>query len=183
MPRPRRGRDPPTTYNPREAFAPFAVDPQPSAYRSASGVPGPAYWQNRANYVIRATLDPASHSISGTIQIRYTNNSPDTLDVLWLQLEQNLYRPESRGYLSVGGRHGAMGLAGVPHGFTQGMILDSVQVGDRGRTVAVKPLVNDTRAQVRLPTPLAPGATAMLADRYHYTDPEGAVGRPQRLDG
>jgi hypothetical protein len=159
-------------YDPRETFAPFAIDPAPGPTRSASGLPGQAYWQNRADYSIAARLDPAAHSISGTVRIRYTNNSPDTLDVLWLNLEQNLYRPESRGNLSVGGRHGAMAAAGVPRGFTDGMNLDSVQFVEGGRAVAVQPLISDTRAQLRLPAPLAPGASATLQIAYHYTIPK-----------
>ena len=87
----------PTRYDPRETFAPFAIDPAPGLTRSANGLPGLGYWQNRADYSIAARLDPATHSIRGTVEIRYTNNSPDTLDVLWLNLEQNLYRADSRG--------------------------------------------------------------------------------------
>ncbi|HWI75546.1 MAG TPA: hypothetical protein VNS53_00500, partial [Sphingomicrobium sp.] len=75
---------PPSTYNPRETFAPLDFSPAVNRYRSGSGLPGPDYWQNRADYVINARLDPATHSISGTVRIHYTNNSPDTLDVLWL---------------------------------------------------------------------------------------------------
>src|SRR6188472_2496404 len=106
------------TYNPRDTFAPLDFDPPVNAYRSGDGTPGPAYWQNRADYTIDARLDPATHSISGTVRIRYTNNSPGQLDVLWLQLEQNLYTPESRANLSLGGRPGA--LSEVPGGFSGG---------------------------------------------------------------
>jgi hypothetical protein len=157
-------------YQPRETFAPLDFYPPPSRYRSADGTPGPDYWQNRADYVIRAALDPASHSISGTVQIRYTNNSPGTLDVLWLLLEQNLYRPDSRGNLSLGGRPGS--LSEVPQGFTQGMVLDDVRVTAGGVTRAVQPLVSDTRAQLRLPAPLAAGGKAVVDIRYHYTVPK-----------
>ena len=159
-------------YDPRETFAPLDFGQAVNAFRSASGVPGPRYWQNRADYTINAALDPATHAISGTDEIRYTNNSPDTLDVLWLQIDQNLYRPESRGNLSLGGRHGAMSDAGVPQGFTQGMILDDVRVTAAGRTSSVQPLISDTRAQLRLPAPLATGAKAVVRIRYHYTVPK-----------
>ena len=53
--------------------------PGPNRYRSASGVPGPDYWQQRADYRINASLDTATTEISGAVEIRYTNNSPDTL--------------------------------------------------------------------------------------------------------
>src|SRR3546814_6153908 len=66
-------------------------------------MPGPDYWQNRADYAIRATLDTKAKAIRGTVRIAYTNNSPDTLDVLWLHLEQNLYKADSRGYMDAGG--------------------------------------------------------------------------------
>jgi hypothetical protein len=158
------------TYNPRETFAPLDFTPPVNAYRAADGTPGPAYWQNRADYTIDARLDPATHAISGTVRIRYTNNSPGTLDVLWLLLEQNLYKPDSRGNLSLGGRPGA--LSEVPGGFTGGMNLDDVRVTVGGNTVAVQPIVSDTRAQLRLPAPLATGGTAVVDIRYHYMVPK-----------
>jgi hypothetical protein len=150
-------------YNPRETFAPFDMGQPVNSYRSANGLPGPAYWQNRADYAIRATLDPAAKTIRGSVVITYTNNSPDPLDVLWLQLEQNLYRPGSRGALAQGG---------APAGATEGMILDSASVNG----LAVAPLISDTRAQLRLPRPLVPGGKAMVAIRYHYTIPSDDFG-------
>jgi hypothetical protein len=71
--------------------------PGPNQYRSADGSPGPEYWQQRADYKITATLDTTTRWISGSVQIHYTNNSPDTLRYAWLQLDQNLYRPGSQG--------------------------------------------------------------------------------------
>ena len=62
-----------------------------------AGRPGPRYWQQRAAYTIHVSLDTATHLLSGTTTIRYTNNSPDTLRFVWLHLEQNLFRPDSRG--------------------------------------------------------------------------------------
>jgi hypothetical protein len=161
---------PVSTYNPRETFAPLDFYPPPNAYRSGDGTPGAAYWDNRADYTIHAALDPATHSISGTVQIRYTNNSPSSLDSLWLLLEQNIYKPESRGNLSLGGRPGV--LSEVPQGLTQGMILDDVRVTVGKRTVTVQPLVSDTRAQLRFPAPLPHGGKAVVDIRYHYTVPK-----------
>ena len=83
-----------------DPFYPIDPDrhlPGPNEYRSAAGRPGPAYWQQRADYTLTATLDTAAQSVSGTVTLRYTNNSPDTLRALWLQLDQNLYRPGSKG--------------------------------------------------------------------------------------
>jgi hypothetical protein len=160
----------PSRYEPRETFAPLDFYPPPNRYRSADGTPGPAFWQNRADYTIRAALDPAAHAISGTVQIRYTNNSPDKLDVLWLLVEQNLYKRESRGNLSLGGRPGS--LSEVPQGFTEGMIFDDVRVTVGKRTATVQPLISDTRAQLRLPAPLSTGGKAVVDIRYHYTVPK-----------
>ncbi len=66
--------------------------------------PGPKYWQNRADYTINATLDTTRHRISGSVLITYTNNSPDTLPFLWLQLDQNIYRADSRSVSYLGSK-------------------------------------------------------------------------------
>src|SRR5437588_4910120 len=71
--------------------------PTPTLLREGSGAPGSRYWQQRADYTIRASLDTATHTIAGAETIRYTNNSPDTLHYLWLQLDQNIYKAASRG--------------------------------------------------------------------------------------
>src|SRR3989441_8248921 len=71
--------------------------PTPTLLREGSGRPGPRYWQQRADYTIRAGLDTATHVITGSETIRYSNNSPDTLTCLWFQLDQNIYRANSRG--------------------------------------------------------------------------------------
>src|SRR5437764_30500 len=71
--------------------------PNPEERRECAGTPGPRYWQQRADYTIRATLDTATHTIAGSETLRYANNSPDTLHYLWLQLDQNIYKANSRG--------------------------------------------------------------------------------------
>lgn len=156
-------------YNPTETFAPFDMAQPASVYRGADGRPGPSYWQNRADYQLRVTLDPVAKTISGTATITYTNASPDPLDTLWLQLDQNLYKPGSRGALSRGG---------APGGSTEGMVLDAVGVSVAGgKATAVTPLVTDTRAQLTLATPLASKAKAVITIRYHYRIPEAWGGR------
>lgn len=156
-------------YNPRETFAPFDMGQPVDVYRGGDGRPGPSYWQNRADYQLRVTLDPIAKTISGNATITYTNNSPDQLDVLWLQLEQNIYKPGSRGGLSRGG---------APAGATEGMVLDAVSVAvGGGKATTVTPLVSDTRAQVSLATPLASKAKAVITIRYHYQIPEAWGGR------
>ncbi|HZH40641.1 MAG TPA: hypothetical protein VFD85_06505, partial [Gemmatimonadales bacterium] len=81
--------------------SPFrALDlPTPGRVRSASGAPGPEYWQQRADYVIRATLDTAGSLLRGTERIHYENHSPDTLAFVWVQIEQNIFAKNSITYL------------------------------------------------------------------------------------
>src|SRR5690606_9479545 len=73
---------------------------QGNVYRTASGKPGPEYWQNSADYNLEATLDDKTHTVSGNVTIHYTNNSPETLDFIWLYLEQNRFTETSRGTLT-----------------------------------------------------------------------------------
>ncbi|WP_449436615.1 hypothetical protein [Pedobacter steynii] len=61
----------------------------PNYYRSASGAPGPAYWQQRADYEINAELDEKNLRLNGAETITYYNNSPDPLSYLWVQLDEN----------------------------------------------------------------------------------------------
>ena len=111
--------------------------PAPNQYRTASGHPGPAYWQQRADYAIDVRLDPATHRVTGSETITYTNNSPQALDFLWLHLEQNLFAPGSRG--------GAITPAGsrwrgsFPGG---GFTLDRVEIVHGGKTYAPEHFVD-----------------------------------------
>src|SRR5471030_3273771 len=126
----------PNTYDPTITFAPLDVAPSPNRYRSGNGAPGPDYWQNRADYQITARLDPKDKTLTGEETITYTNNSPDPLDVLWVQLDQNIYRRDAR----------AGDSSGRPRTqFTDGYVLDSVEVEAGGKFVAADHLVNDTR--------------------------------------
>ena len=160
-------QDRPSSYQPRETFAPFDMGQPVNRYRAGNGLPGPDYWQNEADYTIHAALDPAARTIAGSVDIRYANNSPDTLDVLWLQLDQNLYRVGSRCGLALGG---------VPRGSTEGMTLDAVSVEVDGHTAPVAPLVTDARAQLRLAAPLPAGGKATVHLRYHYVVPAESFG-------
>ena len=69
--------------------------PTPNEYRNASGGPGHNYYQQKADYKISLILDDAKQIISGEETITYTNNSPDNLEFLWLQLDQNIYAENS----------------------------------------------------------------------------------------
>jgi len=69
--------------------------PTPNEYRTGSGAPGPRYWQQKADYVISIELQETTNSISGTETITYTNNSPDVLKYLWMQVDQNILSKEN----------------------------------------------------------------------------------------
>ena len=69
--------------------------PTPNAYRNAAGQPGHEYWQQEADYIIEAELDEAARRIKANATITYYNNSPDTLEFLWLYLDQNIFREDS----------------------------------------------------------------------------------------
>ena len=72
-------------------FAPLNLPPG-NLFRSGSGAPGPRYWQQRADYDLKATLDTAAKALRGELTLRYTNNSPDTLHFIWFQVEQNAFK-------------------------------------------------------------------------------------------
>jgi len=69
--------------------------PTPNEYRTGSGSPGPKYWQQQADYDITAELNDENQSITGSETITYTNNSPDVLKYLWMQLDQNLFAKDN----------------------------------------------------------------------------------------
>jgi hypothetical protein len=150
--------------------------PGPNRYRSASGQPGPDYWQQRADYTIAASLDTATQYVTGKVTITYTNNSPDTLTFVWLQLDQNLYREGSLGSALHADetRWGARGFRG-------GYEIRNLTVNGR----PALPSVDDTRMRVKLPAPLAPhGARATIAMEYGFHVPEHGsdrMGRDGRL--
>src|SRR5205823_7893801 len=75
-------------------FAPLNLPPG-NEFRSGSGAPGPRYWQQRADYDLKATLDTAAKALRGELTLRYTNNSPDTLHFIWFQVEQNAFKANS----------------------------------------------------------------------------------------
>ena len=157
---------PANPYDPLKTFAPLTL-PQPATpLRTGAGTPGPAYWQNRADYSIEARIDTAAHVLSADETITYTNNSPDNLDFLWIQLDQNLYRPDSRGYAMGGGRRID------PRSHTEGYVLDAVTVERAGKPVAAHYVVSDTRMRVDLPAAVkAGGGQVKLHVRYHFTIP------------
>ena len=143
-------------YNYQETFAPFFYTKNGTNTRSASGQPGFEYWQNRADYQLSAKLDEANNEISGTSIISYTNNSPDKMSFLWMNLDQNLFKDDSRGNAVIpltGSRNGAQVQV-----FDGGFKIKSVKilVSNKGISTEkeVKYLITDTRMQVFLPQEL-----------------------------
>jgi Peptidase family M1 domain len=146
--------------------------PGPNAFRSASGRPGPDYWQQRADYTISATLDTSTTEVSGSVQIRYTNNSPDTLRFVWLQADQNLYRTGSKGsaLFPADSRWGVRGFEG-------GYVFQDVRVNG----TAVQPRINDTMMRLDLPSPLPPrGGKTTISINYSFKVPEHGSDRMGR---
>ncbi len=77
-------------------FAQLDIElPTPNEYRTAAGAPGHGYYQQKADYKMNITLEDDKQLIRGEEIITYTNNSPDVLEYLWLQLDQNIYKPDS----------------------------------------------------------------------------------------
>jgi len=165
-------------YDPRLTFAPLTLPEPVNAYRSSNGAPGPNYWQNEADYELHATLDTAAKQLSTTETIIYTNNSPDVLPSLWVQVEQNIYRKDSRSRIaSGGGRRGRRAAADAPPATpevttTDGYVFDSVEIEQGKQISKAEYLVSDTRMQIRLATPLAGhGGQLKIHIKYHYAIP------------
>jgi peptidase M1-like protein len=158
------------TYNPLESFAPLTLPDPVTLYRSADGTPGPAFWQNRADYVIHASLDTTTHVLTADEIIGYTNNSPSTLDYLWIQLDQNIYRSDSRGRV-VNARY-------MNGGVTGGYSLDLVEIERDGKRASAATTVSDTRLLIRLDRVLpSHGGKLNIRIHYHYTVPGETGGR------
>lgn len=168
-------------YDPRLTFAPLTLPDPVNAYRSRNGAPGPDYWQNEADYELHATLDAAKKTLTATETIAYTNNSPDALPSLWIQLDQNIYREDSRGHILEGEmrRNPRMReFVGPENAVTEGFVLKSVEVEMGGKSSKADYLISDTRMQVKLPEPLkGRGGKLKVHIDYSYAIPGTWGGR------
>lgn len=145
---------------------------QGSAYRTATGKPGPAYWQNQSDYDINITLDEQAKTISGNVKIKYTNNSPEPLGYVWLLLEQNRFKATSRGSITLPGETRYEGAA------TDGYDIKSVNVKIKRDAFAVDPIITDTRMQLWLEKPIpANGGKAEITIAFAYNIPSTGVDR------
>ena len=160
---------PASKYVPEEAFSPLFYTQNGNEYRSASGAPGPKYWQNRVDYNISASLDETTNKVKATITITYKNNSPEKLPYLWLQLDQNSFKSTSRGLAitPAKSRYGAQG-----EKFMGGYNITNLSVSQKAKAVKFTSLVEDTRMQIRLDQPMAAnGDVVVIKMDYVYEIP------------
>src|SRR5437667_437325 len=160
------------------SFRALALPPATST-RSASGAPGPRYWQQRADYTLQATLDTGTNVLRGQGRIYYVNRSPETLDHVWVQLDQNLFAPNSI----------SRALNLPPLRFAGGVVFDFTSKGFAGGitvdrfAVAGRPLttkVFGTMMRVELARPLAPNLSITFDIAWHFPIPPYGRGRSRR---
>ncbi len=162
------------------------VLPTPNTYRNASGAPGHEYWQQKVDYKIIADLDEAKRRISARATVRYTNNSPDALPWLWMQLDQNIFKRDSMAELTDAfggaGRRGpkvTLGSGSEPTklSFEELRRQQAMADNDYGYDItAVTSLTGDTLPhtivgtlmRVDLAEPLAPGQTVEFAIQWAF---------------
>jgi hypothetical protein len=131
-------------YNPHDFFVQNFNPPAGNAFRSAKGIPGPLYWQNNSSYLIHATFSEKDTSVTGDVTITYTNNSPDQLDYLWLQLDQNIFKPSSRSVAATRYPGDYFSVLGKNNG---GYQIKNVTISQGGKTYTTQPVISDTRMQ------------------------------------
>ena len=145
--------------------------PTPNVYRTASGAPGHEYYQQKADYVINVQLDENNHVISGNETITYTNNSPDALEYLWVQLDQNVRAKNSQGQLaSTNNMDNRMSFGALKRmhdiaNFDGGFKLEKV-TNTRGEALSYT--INGTMMRINLPSPLRQGKKFSFKIKYWY---------------
>ena len=165
-----------TKYDPHALFSPLFYPAAVNEYRAATGEPGPKYWQNKASYQISASLDEVKDVITGSVIITYINNSPHRLPFLWLQLDENLFRQDSRGQAKIPVT-GRSRYGDANSTFKGGYNIRSVKMitGTAGKPAEtdLDYLVTDTRMQIRLPLEIASnGGSIKFKMDYSYSIPE-----------
>ena len=152
----------------------------PNLYRTASGYPGHGYWQNRADYTIDVKLNDDNQSIDGFETISYTNNSPDNLNYLWVQLDQNVRAKDSDSYkIYTGGMNKKIDFSWVKPGYIIGdkdanEVLNKFNGGFNIEEVLsidgrkLKYVINKTMMRIDLPKPLKAGSKTSISIRWNY---------------
>ncbi|MEZ2335267.1 M1 family metallopeptidase [Mucilaginibacter sp. RCC_168] len=165
-------------YDQHKVFNPDFYPEKGNMFRNAGGAPGSKYWQNRADYKLNVVLDTLKHRIDGTALITYTNNSPDALGFLWLQVEQNIYREDSRAEATspiTGGRFNN-------RSYTKGDEIKAIFVTKNGKTEKADYIVTDTRMQIKLKDSLrADGSKLQIRIEYGFDIPQYGTDRMGRL--
>ncbi|MGI4021364.1 MAG: M1 family metallopeptidase [Janthinobacterium lividum] len=165
-------------YDQHKVFDPMFYTDKGNQFRTAGGAPSAKYWQNRADYQINVALDTTKKTITGSTTITYTNNSPDGLPFLWLQLDQNIYKESSRAEATTpvtGGRF-------ANKAFTKGDEIKSVTLIRNGKSEPANYLVTDTRMQIKLKDSLkASGSKIQIKIDYSFEIPENGTDRLGRV--
>lgn len=155
----------------------------PSEYRTASGAPGHKYWQQKADYKIKARLDEENKILYGDEWITYTNNSPDILTYLWLQLDENEHAPNAESHFFNTESLRNRGSAEVPVITKDALEVLDIQKRYSGYGVVIESVtnhknkdlpytVNYTMMRIDLTTPLKPGKSINFRVKWHYKIPE-----------
>jgi hypothetical protein len=163
-----------SVYDQRELFSPLFYQTNGNEYRAGNGEPGPKYWQNNADYKIEVTIDTIAEKISGSVAITYNNQSPQQLGEIWLQMDQNFYRKDSRATATTT----ASGGRWANTLFTNGFEIKGIKVNNQ---LTTDYLITDTRMKVRLPQTLASGTSLNLKIDYSFQIPEYGTDRMGRL--
>ena len=162
-------------YDPHNLYTGVFNPPAGNEFRSAKGTPGPLYWQNSASYLIHATLSEKDTSVTGDVIISYINNSPDKLDYLWLQLDQNIFKSSSRSVAATRYPGDYFVVLGKSNG---GYQIKNVTITQGGISYQAEPIITDTRMQLRLRTPmLAKGDKISVKINYSFIIPLDGAGR------
>lgn len=144
----------------------------PNAYRTASGQPGPEYYQQQADYVMDIELDDRNQKIYGTETITYHNNSPENLEFLWLQLDQNVREKDSKANLRNPNR--VLNRFNNPAYFASQNLKKPFDGGfniEYVKDASGNPLpytINWTMMRIDLPTPLASGQQVSFSIKWWY---------------
>jgi hypothetical protein len=165
-----------SNYQPSELFSPLYYGEKGNEFHSANGDPGPKYWQNRADYILNAVIDTTKKTLTATEKLNYTNNSPDALQFLWIQLDQNTYKKTARSNF-------VTGYSPAPNNHTEGYDIESVSINNNGVMQKADFVISDTRMQIRLSKALSPnGGKISLVIKYHYTIPGNFGNRTDYVD-
>jgi hypothetical protein len=150
--------------------------PTPNEYRTASGAPGPKYWQQRCDYDIKATLDEANLKLTGSETVTYYNNSPDVLTYLWLQLDENEHSTKKNANYQNSNSMPKQSSTQMLQNWEDAKKDNGYGVNITRLTDAagkpLKYLVNKTMMRVELPAPLKPGQKFIFKCDWNYKIPD-----------